>query len=156
MIKWMLTTIILILTVAVVTIVMESPSLRAQAQKIIQPKADLMVKRFDEVKGMLANKEGMKKFFKEEGKDAVKEAEKGLKESEKEIKPLVRDVAGTDQEKKPGEVVTEKKETKPETTTPAETHGATVKPAADQIPQSDRDKLEQILEKANKEPAKKK
>jgi hypothetical protein len=152
MIKWMLTTIILILTVAVVTIVMESPSLRAKAQKIIQPKTELMAKRFNEVKGILANKEGLKKFFKEESKNALNEAEKGLKEGEKEIKPLVKDVAGTD----PGEAATEKKEAKPEAITPAETQGATVKPAADQIPQSDRDKLEQILEKANKKPEKKK
>ena len=111
MIKWMLTTIILVITVAVVTVIMESPSLRAKAQKTLKAKTAMISSRINEVKAIIADKEGIKN---------------------------PKRTGGTT----PG-------------SSGKELHGSTGQNApGDQIPESDRKKLEEVLEKANKESGK--
>ena len=111
MIKWLLTTILLIITVAVVTVIMESPSLRAKAQKTLKAKTAMISARINEVKALIADKEGIKN---PKGSGGAK--------NESSAKEL---------------------------------HGPTGQNATgDQIQESDRKKLEKILEKANKESGK--
>jgi len=52
MIKWLLTTIILVLTVAIVTVIVEIPSLRAKAEKTLKARTALISSRVRELRGL--------------------------------------------------------------------------------------------------------
>jgi hypothetical protein len=111
MIKWILTTFILVVVVAALTIVLQTPSLRNKSASWLEGKISLMSKRAGEVKGIIDRKTGAK----------TDEAEQ----------------AGPASDKKAGAAVK---------TVPA----PPPKSADDQIPDSDKKKLEQVLEKANR------
>jgi len=116
MIKWILTTIILVMVVAVLTVILQTPSLRDKSEKWLKQKTALMEKRAGEVKDMVGNKGDSKQT----GPGPAKT------ETVKKTGPAVKEIPGS-----------------------------TAKPVEDQIPESDKQKLEQVLEKANK-PAKSK
>jgi len=117
MIRWILTTIILVMVVAVLTVILQTPSLRNKSEKWLKQKTALMEKRAGEVKDII-----------------------GSKAESKQTGP---GPANSDTVKKTGTGV-------------KEIPGSTAKPVEDQIPESDKKKLEQVLEKANKEPVNKK
>jgi hypothetical protein len=132
MIKWLLTTIILALVVAVVTIICQSPALRAKSEKWLKTKTDLVSIRIKEVKSILASKQGARGFFEDKLKETGKQTASGKVESKSQ--------------KKTADVKTTR--TAKTGVKPAQNSGATAV-QDDQISDVDRKKLEQVLEKAN-------
>jgi len=132
MIKWLLTTIILVLVVAVTTITYQSPILRAKSEKWLKAKTDLVSSRIKEVKSILASKQGARGFFEDKSGETGKQTASGKVESGSQKKTAA---VKTTQTAKTG-------------VKPAQNSGATTV-QDDQISDADRKKLEQVLEKAN-------
>jgi len=133
MIKWLLTTIILALVVAVVTVTYQSPALRAKSEKWLKAKIALVESRFKEIKSILESKEGARGFFADKPKDTIKPTTQAEK-------------TAPSAQKKPGAVKTTqtaKTGVKPAPSSTAKSAGN------DEISDADKKRLEQVLEKAN-------
>lgn len=111
MIKWILTTLILVVVVAVLTVILQTPSLRNKSGKWLSEKTALAQKRAGELKGIIESKTG--------------------------AKPAGSDLPKTKTGTKPGPGV-------------KEISGSTAQPIKEEVPESDRKKLEEVLEKANR------
>jgi len=112
MIKWLLTTVILVIAVAMVTVIMESPSLRARAEKTLKARSALIASRLKELKGLAGSGSGESKQH--SAPSGGKSAAPG-KESQTQESP-----------------------------------GSSGAKSRDQISDSDRKQLEEVLEKAGK------
>jgi len=85
MIRWILTTIILVIVVAVLTVILQTPSLRNKSEKWFKEKTSLMEKRAGEVKDIIESKGDSKQTGPGQAKT----------ETVKKTEPVVKEIPGS-------------------------------------------------------------
>jgi hypothetical protein len=145
MIKWFFTTILLMITVAVVTIIMLSPSLKSKAEHWLKAKTELARKKTSDVKETVTDKDKLEHAVKK----GAKELGPLVKEGKQKLDPLI------------DEGVSKLKGSADGDSPPSTTNQAGAKSGAaktdvkkpvkdDGISDQDKKKLEQVLEKKTK------
>jgi len=135
MIKWMLTTLILVVTVAVVTVAYLVPTLRDKSQNLVKAQTEMVRSRLADIKEILDNKQALKNILDKPQDKHLEEPVKTVAAEKRATPAKTSPKAGTKPQVKPA---------------PKPAEGSTAKIIPDQIPDSDRQKLEEVLEKANK------